>query len=189
MNWFKKQAAVIDKPAATKVQEERLGVPARRNKAHEPDMSAEERAEYIRVAEAVGIGDSPAVIAERLLAFMQEENITTYDRQKVYEYLNQELGKGKWEWRGVRKSDVAEFSGWISHYDGGDVMYGAIAYTEKIPLPVLLTIQKVAEAVPGAHFYISELASSKVGDPFLMVSGRGIGSYIIERWDEPRFRG
>lgn len=152
------------------------------------DLSETEREEYGRVCAEVGFecGD---LIRERLKAFLHDENIHVYDNKQVVEYLDQELGSD-WEWRGLRQADVNELGAtgkW--HTTGGprEVMFANRPYRGAIPLPVLLTIQKVQKAVPEVCFYISSPKGND-GDPFLMLTTRYMGPYVIERWDEPSFR-
>ena len=88
----------------------------------------------------------------------------------------------------MRKADVDELSGWIMH-GTRDVKFSDQPYRAAVPLPVLLTVEKIQKAVPEVFFYVS---APKVmagdPDPFLMVTGRGVGVCVVERWDEPGFR-
>jgi hypothetical protein len=54
---------------------------------------------------------------------------------------------------------------------------------------VLLTIKAIRDAAPSAHFYVSdEFTKERIPDPFLLVEVAG-EQFVIERWDEPSFRG
>jgi hypothetical protein len=72
-----------------------------------------------------------------------------------------------------------------------------VLYTDPIPLPVLITMDKLVDKLGdsvtfhvGATVDISKLQPARY-DPFLAVSTNpGDGElYVIERWDEPGFRG
>jgi hypothetical protein len=184
--WFRKKEDSGSSVAVADAVPSRLSPPTPTTVA--PEMDAEMREEYLKTAEALGISDSPAILSERIRIALQEENITTYKGKDVAEYLNQELGRGQWEWAGVRPCDVDHLVGWVAHHGPHDVDFSRSRYAGEIPLPVLLTMQKILAKVPEAHFYISEKEKSK-DDPFLLVTGRHIDNFIVERWDEPKFRG
>lgn len=63
-------------------------------------------------------------------------------------------------------------------------------YSKPVPMPVLLTVQRIVEKFPEAKFYVSDKANVQIEprDPFLLVVHLD-QQYIIERWDEPSFRG
>jgi hypothetical protein len=151
------------------------------------DLSTNELTEYIAVADRIGI-KSGAVIQERLRHCLRDENIHQYNNRQVVEFLNEKLGKDKWHWRGMRQCDVDELSdGWGMTINGQRISFSDNVYDDKIPLPVLLTIEKIQKVVPEVNFYIST-AGLPDEDPFLLVTKRNIGTYIVERWDEPDFR-
>lgn len=152
----------------------------------EPEISSDEMDEYMGVVKSVGIDCCSAVIEEKLRRCLCDEGISRYDTDQVIEYLDEQLGKN-WVWKGLRTVDAKYLKNW--HTDGQirNVQFGSRPYTGTIPLPVLLTIEKVQKAVPEVFFYISAPKEDE-GDPFLLVTSRHIGSYIIERWNEPNFR-
>ena len=141
------------------------------------------RDEYLRVASAVGLAESPALRFECLRQFIQSENIRCFNSDQVHTFLDKKMGKGKWEWAPLRQSDLEHRKGWR---DGDEVPFGTKIYTEAVPLPVLLTMEKIQAALPDAHFYVSH-NSDPNEDPFLYVTV-GVNGYIVERWDEPDFR-
>ena len=157
----------------------------------EPKIQDEERLEYIRVCQEVGYecGD---LVNEKLVAFLHEENIHIFDMDQVVPYLNEKLG-ADWQWRGLRQVDVDHMGAtgnWrVTGRAGGrrDVYFANRPYRGAVPLPVLLTIKKVQEAVPEVFFYISAPKNND-GDPFLLVTSQWTRSFIIERWNEPNFR-
>jgi hypothetical protein len=147
-----------------------------------PELDGETRDEYLRVAAAIGLTESPAVQAERMRVVLQSENIRCYDDAQVHRFLDHKLGKGKWVWSPLRASDLEHRRGW---QDGAGVRFGSSIYSDKVPLPVLLTIEKIHASCPDAHFYVSSNQTDE--DPFLYVTA-GVRGYIVERWDEPNFR-
>lgn len=150
------------------------------------DMSSAELAEYSAIAARVGIKSNGALIKERLQHCLIANAIEVYSSAAVCRYLDHHLGE--WEWQGLRQEDVDQLNGWFfNHHGECQIMVSHKIYSGKIPLPVLLTIEKIQAGVPEVSFYISAPKHND-GDPFLLVSGRGMGSYIIERWDEPGFR-
>mgnify|MGYP001584228697 CR=1 FL=1 len=152
----------------------------------EPKLSDVGFLEYKEVAERIGLTNQPAFLEERLSRFLLEENIRIYQKKRVYEYLNSKFPTG-WEWRGVREEDCEYLKGWTSHAGELSIRFGDRIYGDRIPFPVLLTIEKIKTAFPKEVFFYINHATVH-GDPFLMVSNRDIASFIVERWDEPSFR-
>lgn len=161
--------------------------------------------DYERVAYKLGLEMSPA-----FGEWLSRSGIARHTETDVAECLDGQFGKNGaenkdqlWVWRDVgvksgqqsapRRPFVvaggrAGYSGWGSYYE---------PYRKPIPYPVLLTIERVAEAFPLARFYISdettpmEREADRVrttgADPFLLAIV-GVERYIIEWWDEPTFR-
>lgn len=154
--------------------------------AEEPELAADELAEYHRVALTIGFEGNGALFDQRLERFLLENNIHTYHSRDVVPYLDKQLGND-WVWAGLRPTDTEHLTGWSSEMGGRRVSFGRRTYRGAVPLPVLLTVQTIQQAFPEAHFYVSETAKVN-GDPFLMVASRDGGCYIVERWDEPGFR-
>jgi hypothetical protein len=157
--------------------------------AREPRLDAEEMAEYIRVSAEVGIDCCTDLTREKLLACLREENVHIFDNAQVIAYLDEKLGND-WEWRGLRTVDVEHLGttgAWHTTGKPREVYFARQPYRGAVPLPVLLTVQKIQRAVPEVYFYVSAPKGND-GDPFLCVTNRWLGSYIIERWDEPNFR-
>jgi hypothetical protein len=171
-------------PVGEVVKIVRHGVPTS-SAVEKLELEKTELEEYASLCEELGIVDCSDLLTEKLKAVLLEENIHVYNSRQVYEFLDQEIGDD-WEWRGLRPQDVKELGGWKS------VSYRKIAFSKQpyrgaVPLPVLLTVKKVSSACPDVYFYVSSPKGDD-GDPFLMVTAKNIGSYIIERWDEPNFR-
>jgi hypothetical protein len=83
--------------------------------------------------------------------------------------------------------DKEHLAGWYSEVDNYKVYFLKEQYRRPIPLPVLLTIEKILTEVPDAHFYISQSADENA-DPFLNVTGRNCCHFIVERWNEPNYQ-
>jgi len=159
-------------------------------------LSTAELTEYEDVCQSIGI-KSPASVIGRMLACLHDEKIPIYDLDEVRSFLNKKFGKGEWAWQGLRKIDVEHYvrwSSWNRQFQTETLAFPGTAwhnsdrvYSEAVPLPVLLTIQKVAKVAPEVMWYVSA-PQVRGGDPFLMAFVPGCTPYIIERWDEPNFR-
>lgn len=167
--------------------------------------------EYLKVANRLGvtipkIQVNPALTVENLLS---EMGLLRYNEDQVRRYLNKQYGKVPWGWRALRRMDYVQYSEytgtfiaddrtindgatvWRRHHNGKLIgNRDSATYNKPIPYPVLLTVDRISEAFPKAGFFVSDemrpIASNKL-DPFLMVVHPGL-QYIIERWDEPKFR-
>lgn len=74
----------------------------------------------------------------------------------------------------------------------GQVLRVGPTYAKPVPMPVLATVARLLEKVPDAKFFISDetTLAERFKDPFLAVQLPGSEElYVIERWDEPSFRG
>jgi len=152
-----------------------------------PSMEQAELEEYIKVAKDLGmdLGDGE-VFDARLKSFLLKENIRIYESDKVAKYLKEKLPDG-WEFQGFRKQDVEKLKGYTWTTGEDTIKFSNRIYSDKIPFPVLLTIQKILAELPEACFFIT--APIVKGDPFLCVTGTHSRLRFIERWDEPSFRG
>ena len=192
---FRKSAvagtAVLEAPLAQVIAPARVPV--------EPLMSDDIRQEYIEKAKILGVVNG-ALKEEMLIALLKENGIRIYPYNKVEEYLNQMFGHPckcrpgtvhfnecrTWGWHPLREIDDGKL---ISNrlVANGTIQRGT--YQQAIPLPVLLTVEKIVAAVPDIHFYVSGRVVPRSDDPFLAVTAAGMNMLIIERWDEPSFRG
>lgn len=142
------------------------------------------------MADAIGFKSS-ALLEERLKAFLVENGICVYPTERVVQYLDSKFGKGRfkstWCWRPLREKD-RDINLFLHRHKRGNGCINNTAgwYGRQVPLPVLLTVEKIHKAFPEVCFYVSD--SAKPADPFLMVTAIGVGSFIIERWNEPSFR-
>ncbi len=185
---FKREAvlerAVVEPPA-----------PPRPSAVPVPQTDDAEHRVYVETATRLGVVNA-AVKREMVLHLAQEMGLRLYDRRAVEAYLDSVFGRpertyhGSWGWRPLRQLDAdrklrfAEFDGWRN----GNILAGI--YHGAVPLPVLLTVERLASHVPDLQFYISDKNDSPkyTEDPFLMVLSEGMDPLIIERWDEPSFR-
>jgi hypothetical protein len=172
-------------------------------------------AEYVKLAKQLGISGPEKALAERtradeFAAFISEAGILAYPRERVRAYLNAQYGGTPWGWRAVREKDnpmvvgrraLGSYVAGDGTIDNGyeawnkrnDILIGGpdtALYAKPIPMPVLLTMKRIEEKFPQATFWISDEAKRLPipKDPFLMVRFGGL-ALIVERWDEPRFRG
>jgi hypothetical protein len=166
----------------------------------------------------VSIGKSPKVQV-RLRAFLAEQGIPVYDQEEVEEYLDRKVAKigakkHFWGWFNVRVGDRSEVAynrispqRFLTDYYHRQyqrrglrmVANGSLLdrlYRDRIPYPVLLTAEKIEDQFgKDVSFYVASVAlvSDYVKpvpvDPFLAVVVPPNTWYIIERWDEPGFRG
>jgi hypothetical protein len=152
----------------------------------ETELNFDEFSEYEKVATELGISNHGATLAERLRQFFKTEGICVYKNREVVQFLNKKLGK--WQWAGLRESDVEHLKGWHSKVGDTRIDFSWKQYTAAVPLPVLYTVKKIAAAFPDVHFYVSEKIGDDLDDPFLAATTRSMRLFIVERWDEPDYR-
>lgn len=152
-----------------------------------PTMEEVELEEYVKVAKDLGmdLGDGE-IFEARLKSFLAKENIRIYEADKVAKYLKEKLPEG-WEFHGFRMQDVEKLKNYTWTIGEDTIHFRNRVYSDAIPFPILLTIQKVLAELPEACFFIT--APIAKGDPFLCVTGTHSRLLFIERWDEPSFRG
>jgi hypothetical protein len=148
--------------------------------------------QYNALANKLGITQraTPLLSSRALAVALKDLQITCYDRADVEKYMDR---KGRWNWFPIRADDKYSGNSSAINYRvtqhrfariyGG---YDSTLYTSPIPYPVLLTIEQITEKVPYARFYVAALNDKP--DPFLAVVLND-EVYVIERWDEPSFRG
>jgi hypothetical protein len=152
----------------------------------------------------------------QLFHFLARENIPVFDLKEVDAYLLAEvkrLGHAGWGWRPLRDKDVMD-DGWGKiGYKGNGTNWqdesgdwyspsfvNCFPYQKLVPAHALRKVALLEEAVGDEtyHFFVSDLISQYVqyphsgpnsvtGDPFLMVTGRGMERHVIDVWDEPGF--
>lgn len=172
--------------------------------AHGPDPELEAHA---ALAKKLGVAVYPKLGALKLRNILAEEGLTCYDKKAVRAYMDSLAGQTpntSWFWFHAIARQVLNDTISLGYYNRGNALdlekiQGSIigsVYRDAIPLPVLLTIDKLLtrlgdDVVPviAATFELSKLRPAPA-DPFLAVLMREEDEmFIIERWDEPGFRG
>lgn len=96
---------------------------------------------------------------------------------------------------------MASFGWAAAHLQAAQNMFGVeyvsnggfqfVRYSEAVPLPVLLTVERLADRIgDDAEFFVAALGGPI--DPFLGIrlkSDPAHTLFVVERWDEPGFRG
>lgn len=151
-------------------------------------------AEYAALVAELGVSSAAADL-ENFKALVPRAGLRVYHRAEVQEYLHCKYSVPvgnvsalvHWGWRPLRAIDRGV--GRATSTNNGDVQRGAEIYAKPIPYPVLLTVKAVRDACPSAKFFVSdEMQAERIPDPFLLVEVGG-EQFVIERWDEPAFRG
>ena len=155
-----------------------------------PEADPDFGEEYNRIASKIGIvarAQTQAITIPRILA---EEAIHVYDLARVEKYMDKQ---GYWDWYFLRPQDDGSLLPRRKTSTSRPNVYGAyhfFGYREPVPLPVLLTIEKIVERAGNeAVFFVAALAEDP--DPFLAVMSRYDWTrtmYVIERLDEHSFR-
>lgn len=194
MAWFSGGAvSVIERPSPVVPKPEVPRPVALVATTNEPML-----AEYAETAKELGF--APAALVEaRLRAFLREQGVRVYGTEDVGDYLGAMFPDEKrwpydlgWQWHPLRQRDLDLTLRLRVERDGywRDRVSGRV-YQQAVPLPVLYTIQSIEAKFPdaGLGFYVSGKAEPASDDPFLMVMRLGMAPLVIERWDEPGFRG
>jgi hypothetical protein len=150
--------------------------------------------EYKALAAKLGV-QSRAMSKLEMREFLAEECVSAYDVHKVMEYMNglverekKSSGDGSlhWVWKPLRQRDSATIKG---HWTLAGIPFSEEVYPHEVPYPVLLTVKKLTDKFGDrVCFHVSDYKSSRP-DPFLMASIDTYSAFVIERWDEPSFRG
>jgi hypothetical protein len=145
--------------------------------------------EYVKLANEFAL-DGTAIQDLKLEKFFRDNMIGVYDLDKVSDYLESKAPSGKvWCWKPLRREDKEK--DWCIRGTGYD-KHGYLSnriYGKPIPYPVLATANKVAkEFGDKVAFYVSDYEDLRP-DPFLMVTSLHSSLYVVEKWDEPSFRG
>lgn len=172
-------------------------------------FTADECQEYARVAKQIGFTNIP-FLEQKLLHFLATNGICVFPYEKVEAFLDSKFGKAQietdqegtrytftrnrtWGWRPLRQCDVVEAAHFFNPGVGrnGEALNQDGWYRRnKVPLPVLLTVEKISQEFSEVSFYVSDqvTAADYRQDPFLMIRANGIEPMVIERWNEPSFR-
>jgi|SRR5579859_1297306 len=153
-----------------------------------PDIDREFMTEYQALAKKIGYHCPEAdreLAAADLVEFLHTEGITAYDLRAVTDYMDAVVlrmneggwGPHAWGWFPLRNVDCSR-------------AFSPPPYSKRIPMPVLLTIEKLVDKFGASvRLEVSDIYTVPKADPFLAVSVPGGERYVIERWDEPGFRG
>jgi hypothetical protein len=153
--------------------------------------------DYNTLAGKLGVHSRVALAPPTLGRILREEGISVYRLAEVEKYLDK---KGQWSWYPLRQCDrVNDKHGnvWAIRRETNtrkSGRYGDVVdrlYYQPVPFPVLCTVELLASKLSkDAIFMVA--APNNDPDPFLGVwlhetSTRHMT--VIERWDEPSFRG
>jgi hypothetical protein len=150
---------------------------------------------YFVLATKLGVR-SAAVTRARLEKFLHEECMGLYDYDKVAAYMSnlaEQAGK-EFVWKPIRDKDghAASKLGNATSWGHGRFVTGA--YQHEIPMPVLMSIDKIATAFPDEAIFFASDYEVKRPDPFAAVTTRELWNHdktllVFEKWNEPKFRG
>ncbi len=169
-----------------------------REPVKKPEFEGVALEEYCQVANSIGFSNG-SLLEWRLKNFLTNEGIQVYDYKKVSNYMDaqiQELNRAineqnnmfHWEWTALRKKDAKVYLQNNGHLYSSE--YSGRTYEKPVPYPVLLTVQKIEkEFGEQVYFFVTDIRKVPLGDPFLAIVISGIEVMVIERWDEPSFRG
>jgi len=143
-----------------------------------------DREEYLKLARAAGFAgaESAATVLDTkkrtvmLRDWLAENGITVYPAKSVIRYMDSITPKGKeWFWSPVNANAMSRFSG---EY-----------YNKPIPAEVLMVMGKIRDSFTDIAFEVTDMRNVEHPDPFLRCRIKGDDeAFIIERWDEPKFR-
>lgn len=149
--------------------------------------------QYDSLADILGV--SCRMSSSGLAAFLREQDIQVFDLAAVERYMDK---KGTWSWYPLRLSDRPKPDGsdWaLARHIAHDFpsLYGSQnnqLYNKPVPYPVLVTVKTIVDRF-GDDVLFLVAAPASHPDPFLAVLQRSNWTkmFVIERWNEPGFRG
>jgi hypothetical protein len=158
--------------------------------------------EYDKLAAELGVNCYMGATAQRqrLLGVIRSLCIPVFPLDKVEAYLD---SKGNWGWFPLRDSDRAsDKKTWIinrNDHKAPGLRFGYVSnqrYDSPVPFPVLKTVKDINDGLPGsgenARAIFMVAALKKNPDPFLgvrLLNDPDRRMIVVERWDEPGFRG
>jgi hypothetical protein len=151
-------------------------------------LKPNESLEYLAIAKSIGLDDDLGYILDiKLRDVLAEENIRVYDYDQVAIFLDTKLQE-EWKWMPLRQIDAEEFPGgnWGHTIANKRRVFSNERYNRPVPLPVLLTVEKIVKRIPEVRFFVSGI--KRDADPFLCATTKLLHTYVIERWDEPDYR-
>ena len=151
---------------------------------------------------------------QKFMSFLASMGLRRYDIVAVGAYLDDQYKSTPWGWRALRRQGSPISTDGRRMYEGHYVAadgtydntitrwgkkhngcriggYDTALYSKPVPYPVLLTVDRISTEFPDAGFWVSDEAivlKDVVKDPFLLVDYAG-ENFIIEKWDEPTFKG
>lgn len=167
--------------------------------------------EYQQLAAKLGLRVAALEPVGTLEEILRSEFIPIYAMKSVAKYMDRITPPRKyWKWMPVRQEDIKRCKGFVTfHQINSSGVVGTELYDKPIPLPALITMDKIEDACKGAGvlpaFFVSDYVA-RVPDPFLMVTipsretqeqepaGRlwvmnpEPACFVVERWDEPSYR-
>lgn len=152
---------------------------------------------YDSLARELGVAHRVVTRRRELLTYLRDNEIEIYDLAKVEEYMDK---KGRWAWFPLRAVDCREpsYRSWdldrvtTTDYPSSFGSSKAEVYSKPVPYPVLCTVKTISDAFPGHELIFLVAAIDTHPDPFLGCRFRNDPDrtvIVIERWDEPSFRG
>ena len=147
--------------------------------------------QHAQLSERLGVApiSQGELLRRSFKSALSEWGLRRYEGAQVRAFLTYQYGRKDWCFRPLREADRREHAQWWDEdLSRGAIQTGLRVYAKPIPMPVLLTIDRIVERFPSAKFYVSdERRPSDVSDPFLLIL-IDEEEYIIERWDEPNYR-
>jgi len=156
-------------------------------------------ADYAALAKKVGFTPTP-LSESNIAGRLGKLGLREYDAEAVEAYLNEQYADKRgwfarrfdhkdlfWIWRPLREADRNQ-DRWLTR--NGEICWHVEPYDKPVPYPVLLTVENILDVFPRANFFVSDEVrdADRISDPFLMTV-IGKLQFIVERWDEPKFRG
>lgn len=142
------------------------------------------REEHTRLASKHGCRTVPTV---SLAQVIRQECLSVYEQAKVEKWMDR---KGDWSWFPLREMDCERWRIHRQTKTAYEFSLGSMSrreYQLVVPVPVLITVDKLVKRLRNeVNFYVA--APGRGHDPFLAAVNAD-GTFIIERWDEPGFRG
>lgn len=144
--------------------------------------------EYRALCREIGFAP-PQILQYELEEYLAANFIGVYDPEAVVAYMHalchlESYKQGRpvgWVWKPLRDGDTKLAIDHIERSTG--------TYKHPIPKPVLETVRTIIKHLGDRVAFVVTDYEATNPDPFLAVTAPGLPLYVIERWDEPGFRG
>lgn len=152
--------------------------------------------DYVALATKLGTRYRTQLTQEVLERTLAENGIAVYPTSRVSHFMDQKVAEMnattrrgvqiRWGWFALRGIDTLG--------QGRKQFTRSKLYGRPVPIEVLMTVDKLVEALGSeARFYVADAYRQRVAlpreaDPFLAVTAGRLPLYVVERWDEPKFR-